>query len=169
MLDGTDLSSAFQPFGASQTDPYSSLYSSVQEQDVQPAKKEPVMIKKEAINNPPQIDPQSYYDANIMNKQYSTEQRLNNILTEIKKKKEPDTDNHSSYFDRLFGKKKELFKILQLALIITLGLSLYYFIDHYLKAYLQENDLSFERQLFIRLLYPLSLLFILWNLKVFVK
>ena len=175
MLDGTDLFAAFQPMGSQQNDPYATLYSPVnaaEEQSV--AVQEKNQEKKELIRSPmPAPIEKNMYDANNINKQYETEQRLNNILNQIKEKKQVATtsynDNHQGYFDRLFGKKKELFKILQLALIITLGLSVHFLIDYYLKNYLQETDMSFERQLFIRLLYPIAILFILWNLKVFVK
>ena len=93
------------------------------------------------------------------------------LAAELKKKKEAaaPVSSEPSYFDKLFGKKKELFKILTLSLIITLGLSLHFLIDHYLTKYLAEHEMSFERQLLLRLLYPLGVLFVLWNLKVFVK
>jgi hypothetical protein len=164
MLDGTDLYSAFQPLGGPQNDPYASLYSQVDSNNGTSDKQIPVETKTE------KQDSRQVYDANIMNQQYETEQKLSNILSEIKKKKtdQQQTDNQS-YVDKLFGKKKELFKILQLALIVTLGLSLHYLIDHYLQNYLQDTDISFERQLLLRILYPLAILFILWNLKVFIK
>lgn len=166
MLDGTDLSSAFQPLGSSGGDPYASLYSSAVAEEQPQQQQEPV-VKKEKMAIP---QPSVMYDASTLNKQYEQEQKLATILNEIKKKKEqPVTPDNNSYFDKLFSKKKELFKILQLALIVTLGLSVHYLIDHYLKNYLQENDLTFERQLVLRMLYPLGVLFFLWNIKVFVK
>jgi hypothetical protein len=115
------------------------------------------------------------YDASIFNKQYEQEIRIQNAINEMKKKKDEQFQNYSpqnnnlSYFDKLFNKKKELGKILQFTLIIVLGLSIHYLIDHYLINYINNHDMSFERQLFIRLLYPIGILFILWNLKVFIK
>lgn len=114
------------------------------------------------------------YDANTINRQYDQEQRLVKAINQLKKQKQESFvqqqyQGQPSYFDKLFGKKKEVGKVLQLSLIIVLGLSIYYLIDHYLSQYISEHDLSFERQLFIRLLYPLSILFILWNLRVFIK
>lgn len=114
------------------------------------------------------------YDANTINRQYDQEQRLVKAINQLKKQKQESFvqqqyQSQPSYFDKLFGKKKEVGKVLQLSLIIVLGLSIYYLIDHYLSQYISEHDLSFERQLFIRLLYPLSILFILWNLRVFIK
>jgi hypothetical protein len=160
MLDGTDLYAAFQPLGGNNNqDSYTTLYN--KNADESPNQKDE---PPESAPPPPQQP--NMYEA----KQFDTEQRLNNILNEIKKKKNEQQDNNQpSYLDKLFGKKKEILKILQLSLIITLGLSLHFLIDHYLTNYLQENDLSFERKLILRLLYPVALLFILWNLKVFIK
>ena len=115
------------------------------------------------------------YDASVFNKQYEQEIRIQNAINEMKKRKEEQQsqntqgNNNPSYFDKLFSKKKELGKILQFTLIIVLGLSIHYLIDHYLINYINNHDMSFERQLFLRILYPIGILFILWNLKVFIK
>lgn len=74
-----------------------------------------------------------------------------------------------TYFEKLSNKKKDLGKLIQFTLIIVLGLSIHYLIDYYLNNYISNSDFSFERKLILRLLYPLSVLFILWNLKVFVR
>jgi len=115
------------------------------------------------------------YDASLFNKQYEQEIRIQSAINELKKRKEDQNynqnqnQNQPSYFDKLFSKKKELGKILQFTLIIVLGLSIHYLIDHYLMNYISNHDMSFERQLFLRVLYPVGILFVLWNLKVFIK
>jgi len=151
MLEGTDLSSAYQ-----------SLSGPVQYDDVY----EPAQQKQEL----PVVKKQQE-EIGLLNKQFESDQKLQMLAAELKKKKEAaaPVSSEPSYFDKLFGKKKELFKILTLSLIITLGLSLHFLIDHYLTKYLAEHEMSFERQLLLRLLYPLGVLFVLWNLKVFVK
>lgn len=193
MLEGTDLMSAYQQplagssFAANSFDnSYASFMNEEQQhEEEKPAPKQKVQMQEQRQSQPiadknmqsPQYSQQQYgqqYDANIMNKQYEQEQRIARAINELKKRKEesaasPQYSAQPSYFDKLFGKKKELGKLLQAALIIVLGLSIYYLLDHYVKDYIAEHDLSFERQLFIRLLYPLSILFILWNLRVFVK
>ena len=120
----------------------------------------------------PTIYPQQQmYDASTINKQYEQEQKLMNILTEIKKQKGQATvpESQQSYIEKLFAKKKDIIKILQLSLIIVLALSIHMIIKHYLKDYLSNSDLSFERDMFVRLLYPLAIVFLLWNFKTFVK
>jgi ABC-type bacteriocin/lantibiotic exporter with double-glycine peptidase domain len=109
----------------------------------------------------------------LLNKQFEQDQKIAVLVAELKKKKaqqqQQQDPEQPSYFDKLFSKKKELYKILQLSLIITLGISLHFVIDHYLTQYLTDHEMSFERQLILRLLYPAAVLFILWNLRVFVK
>jgi hypothetical protein len=97
----------------------------------------------------------------------SSDQSINALVAELNKKKKEEEP--PSYFDRLFGKKKELLRLLQMALIVTLGISLHFLIDFYIKKYISDNEISFERQLIIRIIYPLAVIFLLWNLRVFIK
>ena len=151
MLEGTDLSSAYQNISAQPQ------YDYYEKEEEQPNK--PSIVAKDDNN------------LNVLNKQFEADQKIATLVAELKKRKAATSveTEQPSYFDKLFGKKKELYKILQLSLIITLGLSLHYLADHYLGKYLSEREMSFERQLIIRLLYPAAVLFVLWNLRVFVK
>jgi hypothetical protein len=99
------------------------------------------------------------------------DQKIAVLLTELRKQQQLTSNmkQQSSYLDKLFSKKKDLLRIIQLSLVVVLALSLHFIIDHYLKHYIESNDLTFERELIIRLLYPISLVFILWNMKVFVR
>lgn len=93
------------------------------------------------------------------------------LVNELKKQQKltQNIQNQSGYLDKLFAKKKEVLRIIYFALIIVLAMSLHFVFDHYIKYYLKNNDISFEREMIIRFLYPISLLFILWNMKVFLK
>jgi len=160
MLEGTDLSSAYSSMSGMASGGMNDSYS--QEEELPPMKQ-------------PKQEKASRDDTNIIYKQATmdnsnNDQKLAALMTELKKKKAAQaTEEQPSYFDKLFGKKKELYKILQLSLMITLGISIHYLIDNYLVKYLADNEMSFERQLLLRVLYPIALLFILWNLRVFVK
>lgn len=173
MLEGTDLYSAYQPL-SSMTSYENSYPEPKQESEPEqplPPKKQNIQQQQQQSQSIQQIQ-QPMYDASTFNKQYDQEQRIMQALQEIRKKKdEPSSSSSSqtSYIDKLMSKKKELGRLLQFSLIIVLGLSLHYVIDYYLQKYIADSDLSFERQLFLRLLYPFSILFILWNLKVFIK
>jgi hypothetical protein len=161
MLEGTDLMSAYQTLS---NQPVAYEYPTEEAPQQQPLPKQ----KDE------KYDPK--YDMNLYNKQFETDQKIQALVTELKKRKangqtqsQSQEPEQQSYFDKLFGKKKELYKVLQLSLMITFGISVHFLIDHYLTQYLADHEMSFERQLFLRILYPVSVLFILWNLRVFVK
>jgi hypothetical protein len=119
----------------------------------------------------PVMPQQQIYDSKTIDNQYDQEQKLMSILTEIKKQKGTvqSSQEPQSYIDKLFSKRKELWKAMQISFIILLAISIHFVIDHYLKLYINNTDLSFEREMFIRMLYPLAILFILWNLKTFIK
>jgi len=178
MLGGSDLMSAYQPLShneyASLTEEFEDISAPKMQQQQQP----PIKVESQSQNQ----------NQNQAKKYDAADQRLKELMAELKDKKEryissqasnppqnqvqsnnQQQGESSSYFDKLFSKRKEIYKVLQLSLIITLGLSIHFLIDHYLSKYLADNEMSFERQLILRLMYPLAVLFILWNLRVFVK
>lgn len=68
------------------------------------------------------------------------------------------------YWEKLSIKKKDIWKFMQSGFIILFAISVHYFIDFILKYYLSNYDISFERELFLRILYPIAVLFIAWNI-----
>ena len=186
MLDGTDLYSAYQPFMMDK-----SVELQVPPQpELPPSYSGATNSGATAINS---IDyPKERYDGNgiyqlpVSEQQQNTkqsiyssqqvvpEQKISTALNNYKAQKQSTQETYTSnqtndgYFDKLFGKKRDFFKFIQLALIIVLGLSIHFIIKFYLQTYLNQSDLSVERQLVLRLLYPLGILFILWNMKAFV-
>ena len=182
MLGGSDLMSAYQPLSHNSDINMSSF---TDEFDENPA---PKMQQMQQQPKQQQQQPIKVESQNQAQKYDEADQRLKVLMAELKDKKEryissqasnqqqnqvqvsqQSQGDSSSYFDKLFSKRKEIYKVLQLSLIITLGLSIHFLIDHYLTKYLADNEMSFERQLILRLMYPLAVLFILWNLRVFVK
>lgn len=93
------------------------------------------------------------------------------LVNELKKQQKltANMQQQSSYLDKLFAKKKDVLKIIQFSLIIVLAMSIHFIVDYYLKYYIKNNDLTFERELIIRLIYPLSIVFIIWNFKTFLR
>lgn len=158
---GSDLYSAFSPLNNDQPQDFIANDNQSQNKEKQ---------KEYDINE--DINDNTSNNANI-NKQMIQEQKLMSILNEIKKQKNyskqsvPETE--PSYIDKLFSKKKELIKLLQFSLIVILALSVHGIVDYYLKEFIEKNDFSDSRVFIIRLLYPLSILFLLWNLKIFIK
>lgn len=72
--------------------------------------------------------------------------------------------HEESYWDKLSQRKKDIWKFLQSGFIILFAISMHFLIDFLLKYYLQNNDVSFERELLLRILYPIAVVFIAWNI-----
>jgi hypothetical protein len=172
MLEGTDLYSAYQPLNYSDyaMDLSQNLDSKPAETKVNCQPPTPPM-KQQAQPQLQQLQPLSSYDAISYNKQLDQEQRIMQALNQLQKKKDElvTVTQQQSYIDKLFNKKKELGKLLQFVFIIVLGLSIHALIEFYLTDYISNSDMSPWRQFFLRLLYPMAILFVLWNIKVFVK
>jgi hypothetical protein len=120
------------------------------------------------------VQQSKYYDTSAFNNQFEQEKMANAYLKQIQTfaQQAPvaaPQQQEPGYFEKLFSKKKEFFKLIQWVLIVVLAISVHFFIDHYLKTYISTNDLSPEREIAIRALYPLGILFLLWNLRVFTK
>lgn len=171
---GTDLSNAFSPLNGdtSYLDDQQTLYPN--QQDVPP-----VQTRQQLPQQNVSVD----NNDSESQKTRLQNQKLLEIISEMKRQKNMkknnvgdatqsksyDTTSDDSYLDKLFSKKRDLLKLIQWSLIILLALSLHDIIGGYIRNYISDNDFSKERDLFIRCLYPFSIIFVLWNLKVFVK
>lgn len=179
---GTELNSAYAPFGSDFTqdrqdfDMIQSPQSPPQQQSQSQSLSHEISHKSTPIaqlsqlSQPdrPQLLPPSASNASHPNQQ---DPRIAILVNELRKQQRltASMQQQSSYLDKLFSRKKDLLKITQLSLIVVLALSVHFLVDNYLKNYIKSNDFTFERELIIRLLYPLSVLFILWNIKTFVR
>lgn len=189
MLEGTELNFAYSSLSNTYSDP-SDLYQELTVPQEPVAKKQqskvgnqtqqvsssapPTMHQPESAQTVPQAAPM--YDANMFasnfNRQYDQEQRLLALLNEYKKQQNKVYNTKSSdesYWDKLVSKKKELMKFFQSALIIILALSIHFLIVHYFDIYLETNDVSYQREMLLRILYPIAIAFIGWNLITFNK
>jgi hypothetical protein len=185
---GTDLQSAYAPFSANDNGMYADVF---QMQD-QTQQQHEIVHKSTPLS-------QIHHANNSSSTQHvqqqtalmpSTKQQLpstvplqlplNNeqqdpriavLLNELRKQQKivANIENQNGYFDKLAAKRKDVMRIIQLSLVIVLALSLHFIVDHYLKNYIKNNDLSFERELILRALYPVAVIFIIWNMKAFIK
>lgn len=186
---GTDLQSAYAPFGANDTTNYADVFSSQEPSSTMEVshKSTPLsQIQHNSHNSHMQnpaissqstmLMPASKQQVQMVQTQlpYSNEQqdpRIAVLINELKKQQKivANIENQNGYFDKMASKRKDVMRIFQLSLVIVLALSIHFVIDHYLKNYIKNNDLSFERELVLRLLYPVAVVFIIWNMKAFVK
>jgi hypothetical protein len=79
----------------------------------------------------------------------------------------PPSPYAPGYFQRLSIRSRDVYKLVLLSLMVTLGISLHWFVTHYVTTWLEDSDLTERQGLLVRLLYPAVVLFVLWNVKAF--
>lgn len=94
---------------------------------------------------------------------------IKELQNELEKQKTMNKRESEPLYDRFVSKKKDVMKLLNIALTVLLAISLHFVFSDLLKAYLQNNDFSNNKETLIKLLYPASVLLILWSFKVFNK
>ena len=72
-------------------------------------------------------------------------------------------------YDRFVSKKKDVFKLLGIALTVLLAISVHFAMGDLIKSYLRNNDFSHNKEVMIKFTYPAVVLLMLWCLKVFNK
>lgn len=74
-----------------------------------------------------------------------------------------------SLIDAIFNKKKEMVRFFSIALIIVLALSMHEIFSEFVKEYIDSNDLSKNKEITLKFLYPISIFILAWGIKVFSK
>lgn len=171
---GTDLNSAFSPFGAD-TDNYESVqqpYQNSHSPEINHKSTPISQIQHQPVEQQPMMKPSSMDVSTTLGSpsQYQ-DPKVAVLINELKKQQKmiANMEQQAGYFEKLGSKRKDVLRVIQLSLVIVLALSLHFVIDHYLKTYIKNNDLSFERELILRILYPVAVVFIIWNMKAFIK
>ena len=69
------------------------------------------------------------------------------------------------FFDRIASKRFEILKVFSFALIIVLAISIDRVNTHYLTQYVTNSILTSTQELLLRISYPITVLIIIWLLK----
>jgi hypothetical protein len=69
------------------------------------------------------------------------------------------------FWDRVAGKKWEVFKLFVMSLIVLLAISLDHVVTHYLTKYISGSFLTDIQELLVRIGYPVGVLLFIWLLK----
>ena len=72
-------------------------------------------------------------------------------------------------YDRYLSKKKDVFKLMSIALTVLLAISVHFVMGDLIKSYLRNNDFSYNKETLLKSAYPMTVLLMLWSLKVFNK
>lgn len=71
----------------------------------------------------------------------------------------------NTFWNRFTNKKNEVFKLIMFSLVILFAISLDRIATHYLSKYVNENVLTDNQELIIRIAYPVLIILILWIFK----
>lgn len=120
----------------------------------------------ESINDPPKYEQQ----IPIVPIFQQNDNVIKELQMELEKQKTLNKKEYSEpLYDRFISKKKDVMKLFNIALTVLLAISLHFVLSDLIKSYLQNNDFTYNREILIKFMYPLSVLMILWSFKVFNK
>lgn len=97
-----------------------------------------------------------------MQKHIDKQKKINELKEEFKKVK----SNNDSIIDSYIKKKKDVLKFFLYSLAIVLALVIVDMIKVYLNKYLLSNDVTSKNEFYLRLAIPLTVIFIIWSIKV---
>lgn len=126
-----------------------------------------VSRQNEAVTESPSYDQQQIPIVPIF-------QQNDNIIKELqmeleKQKAINKKELYEPLYDRFISKKKDVMKLFNIALTVLLAISLHFVLSDLIKTYIHNNDFSYNKETFIKFMYPFSVLMVLWSMKVFNK
>lgn len=103
---------------------------------------------------------------------FQMQNQLNELQEELRLQKQLSQNkshNENNIIDRFISKKKEVFKLILLSLTILLAFSLHYIVNDTLRNYMANNSLTSFNETMTKIAYPLSVVTLIWCIKVFNK
>jgi hypothetical protein len=88
---------------------------------------------------------------------------------QLKTVMQPMAPSEPGYFESLWDKRRAIFKLAILSLVVLLAISGHHTVWHYLTDYIDRSAaLTFSQELALRMAYPAAVLIVLWHVKTFV-
>lgn len=180
---GTDLESAYYDSGHNS-------YASREQHQVEnndsittgPAQEQPTVNIADVIQQQQQPSSSSQvtsYDVHnpriipLYEQQVKNSNTIKELQLELLKQKQQSIGaqgaNQEPLYDRYLSKKKDVFKLLNIALTVLFAISMHFVLGDLIKSYLRNNDFSYNKETVIKFAYPMSVLVLLWSMKVFNK
>jgi hypothetical protein len=128
--------------------------------------------KSKSINLVPPMTEQKgggvFYDQDALFKEASLQQQIHTLQNQLLRK-EADRKSSSapSTIDLFVSKKKDVVKLLILSLTMLLGLSLHYVASDFIRNYIADNDFTPNQEFMTKIAYPLTVILVIWTLKVY--
>ena len=118
-----------------------------------------------SMNGNTELDDEVDKTINKLKNNIQKQKTLNNLKQELKK----NGDEPTSMVDRYVRSKRDVAKLVVMALLVLLALSMNDIIKYYLGKYIMNNDLTNNNELYLRLSVPLSVLLLIWTMKALSK
>lgn len=101
----------------------------------------------------------------------SPDEKIELLSAELRRQREQTEQQRASggYLDKLMSKKKDMLRMVMFACVVLLALSTHFVADHYYHVFFDNNVLTPWREFFVRSIYPTLVVFLLWNIRTFVK
>ena len=116
---------------------------------------------------------QPNYETNSFFRDNQMQTQLSQLQEELRLQKHKaqsyKTSTDINIIDRFVSKKKDVIKLVLISLTIVLAFSLHYVINDILKAYIMNSILTPTQEMLTKLSYPVTILLIIWTIKVFNK
>lgn len=108
----------------------------------------------------------------LYEQQVRNSNKIKELQLELLKQKQQDVFvpvTTEPLYDRYLSKKKDVFKLMGIALTVLFAISLHFVMGDLIKSYLRNNDFSYNKEMLLKFSYPMTVLLMLWSLKVFNK
>ena len=163
---GTDLQQAYDP--GMNTEPQNMIHlNSSSDMDREVEQKQAAMHHQhEEQHQPTTYETNNFFRDNQMQNQLS---QLQEELRLQKQKTQSNKTNDVNLIDRFVSKKKYFIKLVLISVTIVRAFRLHYVIQDALKAYLMNSILTPSQELMTKLAYPVTILLVIWTIKVFNK
>lgn len=176
---GTDLNQAYEQIPSSQNFNNGFQFNEeipdkIQtEQVIEPVRQnEPITSNEQIPNQPTHI-----YDSTSMFKEIQMNDQIMRLQNQIKQHNNNNTKQEQTHtsdvyqqdsvIDRYISKKKDVMKLVIMSFTVLLGLSLHYLITDIVRNYIASNDLTMNQEFFTKCAYPVTIVLLIWTLKVF--
>jgi hypothetical protein len=123
--------------------------SPIQQSPIQQSPIQQSPIQQSPINNSYYMNQSPMQQSQIIKKQQIYQQR----------------NPEYSFWDRMALSRNDVFKLVLLAFVIVLGISIFQLGNHYLTQYLSDNILSSTQEFIVRISYPILIFLLLWIIK----
>ena len=161
----TELNIAYSYNGNDMMDDNSTIEYQPEPSTPQHQQQQPKMQMSSVVQqSPPQLQPEQLQPQQLQSNYYQ-QQVLPPQPPPRRQQQQYSRTPQYSFWDRMMMSRSDLVKLILLAFVVVLGISIEKFGSHYINSYLTDNILSPVQELLVRLSYPLLIFIILWIIK----